>query len=281
LMKLSFSIQTAEDTFDCDTARDDLRKSVDKLAELNFDGIELMPYDCAKLGAKEISELIKSYDLELSAVGTGILYVKRGLSLTDPEKSVRDAAIKAVTEFAEFAEKCNSSILIIGLIRGKAPKDAPNEKVLELLRQSVEQCAKVAADRGLVLAVEPINRYETNLINTAEEAMRFSDQIKYDNVKMLVDTFHMNIEERDICGAILRASGRIAHVHLADSNRLAPGLGHIDFVGIIDSLRRIGYRGYLSAEVMPKPSFEKAAEYASRNMKEVLRKSSKKKKINA
>lgn len=280
MMKLSFSVQTVEDRFDGDTARNDLRKELSKLAELKFDGIELMPYDCSKLGPKETVELIRSYSLELSAVGTGILYVKRGLSLTDLDKNTRDAAVKAITEFADFAEKCNSSILIIGLIRGKAPKDAPNKKVLELLHQSVEQCAKVAADKGLVLVVEPINRYETNLINTVEEALRFTDQIKYDNVRIMVDTFHMNIEERDISEAILGASGRIAHVHLADSNRLAPGLGHIDFGKIVDSLRGISYQGYLSAEIMLKPDFETAAECASGYVRRILREFPKKNRRN-
>jgi sugar phosphate isomerase/epimerase len=280
-MKLSFSLQTTEGETDDIAARVELRKAVSKLAELRFDGIELLPYDCAKLGARETSDLIKSYDLELSAVGTGILYVKRGLSLTDPDRNVRDSAIKAVTEFADFAQKCDSSILIIGLIRGKAPKNIPTERFLELLQQSIESCARVAADKGLMLAVEPINRYETNMINTVEEALKLIDQISYDNVKIMVDTFHMNIEERDIDEAILKAHDKIAHVHLADSNRLAPGLGHIDFRKVVDSLKRIDYRRYLSAEVMLKPSFEEAVDIASRNVRKILGKLGKKRRKEA
>jgi sugar phosphate isomerase/epimerase len=277
LMKLSFSVQTTEGETDGIAARVELEKAAGKLAELRYDGIELLPYDCAKLGYRETSELINSYDLELSAVGTGILYVKRGLSLTDPDDKVRDSAIKAVIEFADFAQKCDSSILIIGLIRGKAPKEASNEQYLKLLRQSIETCAGVAADKGLLLAVEPINRYETNMINTVEEALKLTEQVKYDNVKVMVDTFHMNIEERDTNEAILRARDKIAHVHLADNNRLAPGLGHVDFRKVVNSLKRISYRRYLSAEIMLKPSFEEAADIASRNVRRILGELGKKK----
>jgi sugar phosphate isomerase/epimerase len=270
MKKLSFSIQTAEGTLRPRAAREQLGSMLSILAKLRFDGVELMPYDCIKLGDREVSELLKSYGLGLSAVGTGILYVKRGLSIADTRKNVRETAIKLVNGFLDFAGKCGAPVLIIGLVRGKIPDRCSSRKYLQLFRESVERIAESAHDRSMILVVEPINRYETNVINTIEDAIEFEKNLQHDNVKILIDTFHMNIEERDISEAIIRGGNRIKHVHLADSNRLAPGLGHIDFRKVINSLDRIDYEGYLSAEVMLKPSFEQAAEYTIRRINKLL-----------
>jgi sugar phosphate isomerase/epimerase len=270
MKKLSFSIQTSEGTLRPRAAREQLGSMLSMLAKLRFDGVELMPYDCSKLGSREVSELIKSYGLGLSAVGTGILYAKRGLSIADTRKNARETAIKLVNEFLDFASKCGAPILIIGLVRGKVPERCSSQKYMQLFRESVEKIAESAYDRSMILVVEPINRYETNVINTVEDALEFEKKLQHENVKILVDTFHMNIEERDISEAIMKGGNRIKHVHLADSNRLAPGLGHIDFREIINSLDRIDYEGYLSAEVVPKPTLEEAAEYTMKMISTLL-----------
>jgi sugar phosphate isomerase/epimerase len=270
MKKLSFSIQTAEDTLSPRAAREQLGSMLSVLAKLRFDGVELMPYDCGKLGSSEVSELVKSHGLRLSAVGTGILYAKRGLSIADTRKNARETAIRSVTGFLDFADKCGAPILIIGLVRGRVPERYSRLKYMKLFRETVERIAESARDRSMMLVVEPINRYETNVINTVEDALIFEKELQHDNVKIMVDTFHMNIEERDIGEAIIKGGDRIKHVHLADSNRLAPGLGHIDFRGIINCLNRINYEGYLSAEIMLKPTFEEAAEHTIRKISELL-----------
>jgi len=86
--------------------------------------------------------------------------------------------------------------------------------------------------------------------------MEVIDKIRRSNLKMLVDTFHMNIEEKDIIESILHAKGYVSHVHFADSNRWAPGCGHINFAEILDALEEIGYEGAVSAEILPKPTPE-------------------------
>ena len=109
------------------------------------------------------------------------------------------------------------------------------------------------------LLYEPLNRYETNLLNRQLDAAQFLEARKVANVKLLCDLFHMNIEEVSNA-ATLRACGRhVGHVHFADSNRQAIGFGHTDAASVIVALKDIGFAGYLSGEILPLPDSEAAA----------------------
>jgi len=104
-----------------------------------------------------------------------------------------------------------------------------------------------------------VNRYETNLFNTLSEAAAFLETLKTRNVKLLADLFHMNIEETDLAEAI-RINGKwIGHVHFADSNRRAIGLGHTQISPVAEALIDVGYDGYVSGEIFPWPDAETAA----------------------
>ncbi len=120
------------------------------------------------------------------------------------------------------------------------------------------------------LGIEPLNRYETNYINTVGEALEFLDLLGCANAGLLLDTFHMNIEEPSIEGGIDAARGRIVNVHLPDSNRRAPGWGHLDLASIVAKLRAVGYDGCLGMELLPIPSGEKAAAQALRHTRLLL-----------
>ena len=109
------------------------------------------------------------------------------------------------------------------------------------------------------LLLEPLNRYESNLLNTLAQAGHLLDSLRTRNVRLLADWFHMNIEESSLPDAIRGAKGLIGHVHFADSNRLAVGCGHTDAAAAVAALREIGYQGYLSAEIFPRPDSEDAA----------------------
>jgi sugar phosphate isomerase/epimerase len=128
------------------------------------------------------------------------------------------------------------------------------------LVEALESLARVAAGHGVSLIYEPLNRYETNMANTIADGVALVESLEATNVVLLADLFHMNIEESNIAGA-LRAGGRhIGHVHFVDSNRRPPGCGHIDYAPIVDSLRQIGYAGFGSAEALPYPTPDEAAQ---------------------
>ena len=116
-----------------------------------------------------------------------------------------------------------------------------------------------AAQAGVRYALEPLNRYETDLIHTVADGLALIERVGAPNFGLLLDTFHMNIEEPSIDESIREAGSRIFHFHVADSNRWHPGAGHLDFAAILDTLFATGYRGFVSGEFLPIPDAETAA----------------------
>lgn len=114
---------------------------------------------------------------------------------------------------------------------------------------------------------EFLNRYETNLFTNVAGALEFLKPLRTQNVKLLCDLFHMNIEESDIAAAMRLAGDKVGHVHFADSNRRAIGFGHTDMPPVIAALKDIGYTGYLSAEILPLPDEETAAKQTIESFK--------------
>ena len=149
---------------------------------------------------------------------------------------------------------------------GITPKDQTHERSMSYLIEALKGCTAVAAEAGVRFALEPLNRYETDLVHTVAEGLDLIDRVGADNLGLLLDTFHMNIEES------MKACGdRIFHFHVADSNRWYPGAGHLDFGAILATLSATGYRGYVSGEFMPLPDADTAAERALDYLREVLR----------
>ena len=116
-----------------------------------------------------------------------------------------------------------------------------------------------AAQYGVPLLYEPLNRYETNLLNRQLDAAQFLEARKVPNVKLLCDLFHMNIEEVSNAGTLLACGRHVGHVHFADSNRQAIGFGHTETASVVAALKEIGFAGYLSGEILPLPDSEAAA----------------------
>ena len=122
----------------------------------------------------------------------------------------------------------------------------------------------------MILAFEPINRYEMDYIHTIDQAIDFVAQVDSPAMGILADTYHMNIEEASMEDAFKRAGKLLSHIHLVDNNRLAPGFGHMDFPSLLGALQEAGYEGYLSLEVLPLPSPEEAASLGMAYVKGVL-----------
>ena len=153
--------------------------------------------------------------------------------------------------------------MIIGGVRGTfegEPKThaAQRQRAVEATRAYAEY----ARSQGVSLAIEPINRYETNFINTVGEALEFIEEVGAENLVVLTDTFHMNIEEVSIAQSFQRTGEKLGYVHFADSNRWAAGQGHINFRELAVVLQEIGYSGYICAEILPLPDSRTAAKLA-------------------
>ena len=251
-MKLSTVLSVQLTQFEAVALKGDLTRSVAKIAALGYDGVELAVRDPKLLDADEVRALVQRHGLAVPAIGTGQAYGEEGLSFTDPDEGVRRRAIQRIKDHIDFATHFDA-LIIIGLIRGVARGGVSREQAMRWLVEALKECVGFAEERGVRLVLEPLNRYETNLINTVAEGLALIERVGAGHLGLLLDTFHMNIEEPSIEESVKAAKGRLLHVHVADSNRWYPGAGHLDFARIVAALRDIGYEGYLSAEILPLP----------------------------
>lgn len=227
-------------------------------AELGFDAIEIFAPSHDTVDRDELTALLKEYNLKVAAVGTGAGMVKHGLSLADPSPAKRDAAKEFIRQMIDFGGPFGAPA-IIGSMQGKWGGDLDLDGALALLREALDELGPYAARHDVPLIYEPLNRYETNLIKTVADGVSFLKTLSTDNVKLLADLFHMNIEEADLASAIRAGQGYIGHVHFVDSNRQAAGRGHMDFAPIAEALIETNYDGYASAEAFPIPDSETTA----------------------
>src|ERR1041385_5777786 len=144
-------------------------------------------------------------------------------------------------------------------MQGRSGDSISRQQVLSWLADALNELGELAAKHNVPLLYEFLNRYETNLLNTAEDSLAFLRMFHTQNVKLLCDLFHMNIEERDVAAALRLVGHKLGHVHFADSNRRAIGFGHLNVESIAQALRDVGYDGFISAEVLPMPDTETAA----------------------
>ena len=237
---------------------EDLELGICKSANLGFDGIELFTPSADALDPDFLKEKLDLHQLKLSAVGTGAGKVIHGLTLTDPNPEIRKKAIAFISEMISFGAKFKAPA-IIGSMQGNVLPDGDREETLGWLKEGLEELGEKAKSEGVFLIYEPLNRYESNLLNTLDAGSGFLETLNTKNVKLLADLFHMNIEEVDLPKSILANGKHIGHVHLADSHRGPMGSGHTDFGPIAEALKSINYSGFVSAEAFPWPNSDAAA----------------------
>jgi len=227
-----------------------------------FDAVEIGLRDPGVVDTAWLSRKLEQYQLGFSAIATGQSFYHDGLSLFASSPEISLAAMDRIKQFIIIAEKFGAFV-VLGGIRGKlVGEKSDRDRQWALGIQAIRQCALFAQDHGVTLLLEPINRYETNVVNTAEDGLRMLAELDVPNIKLLMDTFHMNIEEPSVPVTIEKLESHLGYIHFADSNRHAPGQGHIPFTEILSALQKIDYAGYISAEILPLPEDSTAASLA-------------------
>jgi 5-keto-L-gluconate epimerase len=268
-MKLAYVLSTQPTQFQAVSFASDLEGNIARLAELGYDGVELAVRDPEKLDGQSVKRLLNKHSTRVPAIGTGQAFVEEKLSFTDPDASIRSRAIERVESHIRLACDLNA-LVIIGLVRGTVQSTVSSEQAHGWLVDALGSLNRSASAQNVRMALEPINRYETNLLNTVHETLELIDQVGSDNLGVLFDTFHANIEEHRLELSLQSCGARLFHVHVADSNRWAAGYGHTDFAPIIATLRQMDYDGWLSAEILAKPNMLTAQEQAIRAMKAMI-----------
>jgi len=258
-MKLSFMVATPEiNSFNVTAYRGEPKESFSKMAELGYDGIELMLKDPSQIKVDEVKNLLDRHNLEISAICTGEIYGEDGLSFMDPDKSIREKALKRTKEIIIFASHFSTQVNI-GRLRGVFTDGIDRKESLGWALFAFRKVSEYAQKYDVGILLEPINRLQSNFINTTKEGIKMVEEVDRDNFHLMLDLFHMNIEDVSIEESIFAAKRYHRHIHVCDSNREAPGRGHLDFKKIIKTLKEIGYKGYLSAELWPAVDQDKAA----------------------
>lgn len=229
------------------------------VARAGFNAVELSLRGAESIDPTTLRAQLDRYGLSVSAIATGQNCLHEGLCLSALDPEIRQAAIARVKGLIGLAASLGAGV-ILGGIRGRlsqAPTLQAQARAAAIA--AMRECAHLAHDKGVTILLEPINRYETNFINTATEALALAQELDVPSVKLLLDTFHMNVEEVDLATTIRVVGDRLAYVHLSDSNRCAPGMGHLNWPNIFEALAAIDYRGPLVAEILPIPDGERAA----------------------
>jgi len=249
--------------------RDDIKLTMEKAYKLGYEGVELALLDGSQINIKEVRDLCQKYQLDIPMISSGQVYAQGHLCLTSPDKGIRNQAISRMKGLVDIAEQFGSMVNI-GRVRGPIEASEPYESSEGRFIESLGMLALYAEPKGVQIALEPVNRYELNFINTLEEAQQIIGKVGRPNIKIMPDTFHMNIEERCIEASFIAHKDLIAYIHFAESNRWAPGMGHLNFPNIINTLEAIGYEGYVTVEILPHPSPDEAALKAANYLKTLL-----------
>ncbi len=219
---------------------------IDRSKRLGLDFIEI-PLMCLEtLDAPVVRDRLQSVGLD--AVTSTVL-------LGDTDISSDDPAVRA--KGVEYLKACVRATHVIGatsfsgVIYAQHVKPAPRRPTDQTWRRSAEclrEVADLAGEFGVTLGLEPVNRYESDLVNTCEQAKRLKEMIGRDNVRIHLDTYHMNIEEKSFYEATKLAGEDLIHYHLCENDRGIPGTGLVDWDGIFRALGEMKYNGYAALE---------------------------------
>ncbi len=259
-MKLSIAIASKNALPSAFVVYRGFEDSMIKAAALGYDGVELALKNAGEIDRQLLQSLLEKTGLQISCISTGQVFAETGFMFTDADAQKRNEVKRIFKEFinlaAEFGQLVN-----IGRIRGHIGNNGKDVAENHFLETVCELCED-AASKNVTLILEPVNRYEIDFINSVEEGVRLLEKVNHPNLKLMPDVFHMNIEDVAIGAELSRNIGHIAYIHLADSNRLAPGWGHTDFEDIFRHLKKVKYDGWLSVEILPNPEPDAAARQA-------------------
>jgi len=255
-MKLGIVLSSQPSSFSALLYEGEMEENIAKIKNLGYDGVELAVRNPEQLNVDWLKSILDRNQMSVPAIQTGQVYLEEGLSFVNPDPAIRIKAIERIKSHVRLA-KVLDALVIIGLVRGKETKEISDEERDTWLSEALRECA--LENKSVKLVVEPINRYETEIINTVESGLDLLKKVNMENVGLLLDTFHMNIEEPSMTQSILLAKEYLFHFHIADSNRWYPGAGHINFTELIKTLNQVDYQGFVSAEILPFPDPDTAA----------------------
>ncbi len=242
----------------------DLDEILPRIAGFGYEGVEFQIRDPSLIDRPRLERQIRDAGLECTAISTGQVGAEDGLYLVHPDEDARTAAVERFKAVLDFASELGVDASI-GCFRGTLKSVKSREQGLEWFRAAIEQVVEHASKRGNRVVLEPQMRFNTDFLNTFTETITFIDSLgRPAPLVFEADLFHQAMEEKSIMAALVQGqrSGLMSYVQLGDSNRLAPGWGHLPWVDIIETLKASGYDGWLAMEFTQAPDAARSARQA-------------------
>ncbi len=221
----------------------ELEKLAPHVAEMGFDWIEAPLESIGDLDHKRGADIVRRHGLGVSACAA----MGPDRDLIHPDEATRKNGMAYLRQAVEATHALGGTNLVGPLYAavGRTWQQTPAERArdLDVLVKNLGELARYAGDYGVILCVEPLNRFETSFINLAEQAIEVVDRVDHPNCQVMLDTFHMNIEEKSLGNAIRAAGKRLRHVHACENDRGAPGSGNVTWNEVAQALKDIKYDG--------------------------------------
>jgi D-psicose/D-tagatose/L-ribulose 3-epimerase len=220
-----------------------LSKLVPQAAEMGFDWLELPLETLNDFDHQTAASLLRDYGLGTSACAV----MSPDRDLIHPDEAVRANGIAYLRGAIQAAQSFGAANLVGPLYSavGRCWQATADERArdMDILVNNLRSLAAFAAEHGVILCLEPLNRFETSFMNLAEQAVEVVGRVDHPACQIMLDTFHMNIEEKSLGDAIRSAGPRLRHFHACENNRGAPGSGHVAWTEVASALEEIGYDG--------------------------------------
>ncbi|MDF2502066.1 MAG: Xylose isomerase protein barrel [Anaerosporomusa subterranea] len=240
-----------------------------KLAELGYDGVELMTLNPLELNWDQVKGEADKNKLDIVLVCTGEIFGQLKLSFMDKHADIRSKARERVKGIIDFAAHLGANINI-GRVRGQYCDELPREVSYGYAIDAFKDISEYAGKRNVKIALETVTLMQTNFINTVQEAVDVVKNVDNEYFKMMMDIFHLNIEEKDMFEVIDKYAEYNIHVHLADNNRRYPGHCGFDFEKIIRAFKDTGYDGAYCTEIFQLPDQDTAAEGSIKHLRPIF-----------
>jgi sugar phosphate isomerase/epimerase len=256
-MKFSFL------AYDPVPTRSDLARMMQRVADLGYHGIELAARHPLEVPIEEVVALSREYRLPVVSLLSGWSYDHEGLCLSSPDAALRQRAVDRLIDYVGHASLLNS-LVVVGLMQGLRRDEPDESKAKERIAGCLQRVAKAAEARNVSIVIEPVNHLQVGFNHTAAEAAAMASRVGSPALGFMLDTIHMNIEERSVIGTTREYGARARHFHLCETNGGAYGSGGLDFPAVLAALRQVGYDRYCSVKVYRQiSSWEEAAASAA------------------
>jgi sugar phosphate isomerase/epimerase len=244
----------------------ELAARMELLASLGYQGIELSAKHPADYPADEVLALAEKFRLPVVSLLTGWSYSHEGLCLCSSQAELRAKAVERLIEYVDYAARLKA-VLVVGLMQGLRSDEPNGVAAAERITHCLRPIAEAAVQRGATVVIEPVNHLQVGFHHTAGEVAELARQVGSPGLSYMLDTIHMNIEERSILETI-RAHGRqIRHFHLCETNGGPFGSGNLDFSAVLNELEKSGYDRFVSVKIYRRFAWDEAARSAATFLK--------------